>query len=338
MRAALTSLFLLAAVPASAATVTVIDVPGAPFTYAESISPSGIVGGGYVPETGDPCGRQCGYLRTPDGTFQTFSVFGSSNVSVDGVLDDGTSVGGYIKGHNVRGFARTPDGTLTDVFFHKLDTEVDYINASGIALGSASGVSGYFAFLRTPDGKADILTIKGCGGGATFPAGINSAGTMVGSCLRKSKLVVFTRTLDGQVTFLRPRHGWTSMGVGAIDDTGTVVGGYVNEQLDVEYGYIRDADGKYRSFYLPNDAYAINIIATAVVGGDRQVVGQFKGNSDGHFYGFIHHDDGSNEVFDVSGGHLSETGTFVCGFSPSGVVVGYYFDDNHGIHGYIRTP
>jgi hypothetical protein len=336
MRTVLTSLFLLAAVPACAATVTIIDVPGARLTYAQSTSPSGIIGGGYAPADSDPCGQECGYLRMPDGTFQTFPVFNATNVSIDGVLDDGTSVGTYILKRRVRSFARTPDGTLTDVFFHKLDTEMRDLNASGIALGSASGVSGYFAFLRTPDRKARILTVEGCSY-ATFPAGINAAGTVAGSCIQQSTLTVFLRTPDGQVTFLK-RRGWEHMGVGAIDDTGAIAGGYIDAQSGIEHGYVRNAGGKYRSFDLPGGASSLDIVAMTVVGSDRQIFGQFTGSSDERFYSFIHHGDGSNEIFDVSGGHLSGSGTFVSGIAPSGVVVGSYFDDAHGIHGYIRTP
>jgi hypothetical protein len=336
MRAVLTSIFLFAAMPASAVTVTVIDVPGARLTYAQSISPSGIVGGGYAPAGSDPCGQECGYLRMPDGTFQTFPVFGATNVSIDGVLDDGTAVGSYILKRRNRGFARTPDGALTDVFFHKLNTEMRYLNASGTALGSATGVSGDFMFLRAPDRKAKILTIQGCDD-ATFPAGINAAGTIAGSCIRQGALNVFLRTPDGQVTFLE-RRGWQHMGVGAIDDTGSIAGAYVDAHSGIEHGFVRDEAGKYRSFDLPGGASSLEIVATIVVGGDRQVVGYFTGSSDSRYYGFIHHGDGSNEVFDVSGGQLSESGTFVSGITPSGVVVGSYFDDGFGIHGYIRTP
>jgi hypothetical protein len=334
MRAALTSLFLLAAVSARAATVTNIDVPGAQFTYAESISPSGIVGGGYAPGGSDPCGQQCGFLRTPGGTFQTFSVFDAYNAGVTAVLDDGTSVGNYIKGRHTRGFARTPDGTLADIFIHDSNTEMEGINTSGIALGSASGLRND-AFLRTPDGKIELLTLKGCG--FASGAGINAAGAVAGFCIHKDKGASFLRTLDGKTTLLK-NHGWKNMGVGAIDDTGTVVGGYVDKQTGAEHGYIRDADGTYHSFELPGDN-PINtyIIAMTVVGADRQVVGWLTA-LDGRDYGFIHHANGSDEIFDVSGGHASRGGTNVSGISPSGVVVGYYFDDNLRPHGYIRTP
>jgi len=335
MRAALTSLFLLAALSARAATVTNIDVPGAQFTYAESISPSGIVGGGYGPATFDPCGQQCGFLRTPDGTFQTFSVFDAYNAGVTAILDDGTSVGNYIKGHNTRGFARTPDGTVTDIFIHKANTEMEGINTSGIALGNAFSSSRQDVFLRTPDGKIDILKMKGCGFASS--AGINAAGTVAGFCLHKDKGVGFLRTLDGKITILKKR-GWKNMGVSAIDDTGVVAGGYVDTKTGGEHGYIRDADGTYHSFELPGDN-PVNtyIMAMTVVGGDRQIVGWLMAR-DGRDYGFIHHAEGSDEIFDVSGGHASRSGTNVSGISPSGVIVGYYFDDNLHPHGYIRTP
>jgi hypothetical protein len=336
MRAALTSFFLLAAMPACAATVTTIDVPGAPDTNAGSIGPSGIVGGGYVPGSGDPCGRACGYFRMPDGTFQTFPVFDSTNVSIDGVLDDGTAVGTYIKGTRDRGFARTPDGKIKDIFFHKTDTSMQALNASGIALGNTISPSGYSTFLRTPDGKTTVLAIPGCSA-AVLGTGINAAGTVAGVCLSGNAPGPFLQTLGGQTTFLGKKD-WENTGVGAIDDTGAAAGGYVDKHTGIKHGYVRNADGKYRSFDLPGDN-PVNtyIVGMTVVGRDRQVVGWYMGQ-DTRYYGFVVHGNGSSEVFDVSGGSAKESGTIAAGISPSGAVVGTYFDDDLRSHGFIRTP
>lgn len=65
--------------------------------------------------------------------------------------------------------------------------------------------------------------------------------------------------------------------------------------------------------------------------------GYFDG-LDQRSYGFIHHADGTDEIFDISGGQAHGDGTLVSGISPSGVIVGYYLDDASKPHGYIRTP
>ncbi|MBV9989759.1 MAG: hypothetical protein JOZ72_00575 [Alphaproteobacteria bacterium] len=132
---AIAPLLALAAPALAAPVVTRIDAPGASITYAEAISPSGIVAGAYAPAHTDACGMRCGYLRMPDGTFTTFPVFAATNMGAETVLDDATVAGVYLKGHNNRGFIRSPDGTLTDIFFKKADAIVKGLDDSGIAAG-----------------------------------------------------------------------------------------------------------------------------------------------------------------------------------------------------------
>src|SRR6185312_9641389 len=335
MRAVLTTLLLLAAVPVDAApTVTKIDVPGARFTYAEAISPSGIVAGSYEPSHFDACGNQCGYVRTPDGTITTFSVFGAWNMGARTILDDGTIAGTYLTGHNQRAFIRTPNGALAYISFRKSDTVVKGMTTSGIVAGSVSSSSRNDVFMRTPDGAVEILKMNGCTFAGTI--GINAAGTVAGSCFHKNTLLSYLHTLDGTTTFVK-KSGWKNIGISAIDDTGAVAGVYTDKKTDTLHGYIRNASGMFCSFELPGDN-PVNtyVIAMTVVSGDRQVVGWLEA-SDQRNYGFIHHTDGTDEIFDVSGGHETRSGTLVSGISPSGVVVGYYFDDGLlGIHGFIR--
>lgn len=335
MRAVTTLLFLLAAMPAYAATVTVIDVPGAQYTYAEAISPSGIVGGGYSPSGNDPCGQQCGYLRMPNGTFQTFPIFNAVQwATVTGVLDDGTAVGDYYDGHVYRGFARTPDGGMDDISQDRLSTVMVGINKSGIALGSVFGRRHDETLLRTPDGNVQILTLDGCR--LSSGSGINAKGSVAGDCYHNHEHIGFLRLPNGRVKLVK-RPSWQEATVGAIDGTGAVAGICTDEATGIG-GYVRDTHGTYTTFTLPGTSKVNeHVTAMTVVGGDRQVAGWFVDN-DSRDYGFVVHANGTSDVFDISNGHVAGGGTLVTGISPSGAVVGYYFDDNLQPHGYIRTP
>ncbi|MBV9989758.1 MAG: hypothetical protein JOZ72_00570 [Alphaproteobacteria bacterium] len=181
-----------------------------------------------------------------------------------------------------------------------------------------------------------VLKLKGCGFTGTI--GINAAGTMAGNCLHKGRSLPYLRAPDGTLTFVK-HAGWQNVGISAIDDTGAVSGIYTDKATGNRHGYIRNVAGGFRSFELPGDN-PVNtyIITMAAVNGDRQVVGWLEG-SDQRNYGFIHHGDGTDEIFDVSGAHTAQSGTLVSGISPSGAIVGYTFDDGlAGIHGFIRTP
>lgn len=336
MRAVLTTLLLLATVPALAdPVVTYIDVPGAQITYVGSISPSGIVAGSYVPNGSDPCGQQCGFVRTTGGTFQTFSVFATRNVGISAVTDDGTTAGAYYpKTRYTHAFIRKPDGTLTDIHFRKSYTSILSINASGLALGKVFGAKTE-GLLRRRKGKVQQFQATNCI--YTTPLAMNDAGTIIGSCIQNGVSVTFLRARDGGITLIE-KKGWDHIGANAIDDTGAVAGGYEDTKTQTRHGYIRDAAGKFQTFDFPAQAASnLYLAGMATVSGDRQIAGYFT-DSNEHMFGFIHHMGGTDDIFDVSGGHAGQGGTVISGFSPSGVVAGYYFDDTLQPHGYIRTP
>jgi hypothetical protein len=333
MRAGLTTLLLLAALPTTAATVTKIDIPGASDTYVGAISPTtGIIGGSYIPSGSDPCGRACGFLQAADGTVTTFSVFHATNVGVNAVADDGTAVGVYIQSLRTRGFIRTPDGTVADVFFPKTYTAIRSITPTGVAMGTILGGDDG-GFLRTPDGTVTKLAIKGCP--FSTLSNMNAAGTITGLCLHKSKGFAFLRTLDGKSKRFKP-HDWDSAAGIYIDDAGAIVGGYTEKVSGVRGDFIREADGTIHTF-APIPGPSVYITGMGTAGTDRQVVGWLMGDQE-RISGFIHHANGTDEIFDVSGATAPQSGTYVTGISPSGVITGYTFDDQLRTHGFVRTP
>lgn len=332
MRAVLSSLFLLMALPAFAATVTVIAVPNGQFTRATAISPSGIVAGTYVPNTNDPCGMVCGFFRMPDGSFQTFSVFGANVLDVTQVLDDQTTVGEYIKGHNDRGFLRMPDGTTSDVFLHKTDTIMTGVESSGIAVGTAKATG----FMRTPDGVFTFMKPKRCEDIGTV--GIDHHGNIAGTCvLGLDKRFAYLRAPDGTYTFIQHKN-WKRIDAQAMDHTGAVTGFYNDMLMLKRRIYVRDVDGTFHNFAIPGDNPTNTyIVAMNLIGDDRQVVGWLQ-TDDQRNYGFILDGSGFNEVFDLSGGHAAQTGTTVEGISPAGIVIGNYIGDDGKPHAFMRTP
>lgn len=337
MRAVWMSLALLAAVPAAAATVTTFDVPGAMQTEVGAVSPSGLIAGDYGPAQPDPCGRRCGFLRMPDGTSQTFSVFRAKDLTVRAVNDSGTVVGQYLKHKRLIGFIRTPDGTVSSIDFPDATTDARSVNASGTVTGFTRSDNGVLGFLRTPGGQVSTFGIPNCD--VTFGFGINSAGTVTGICDTTRDGFGFVRLSNGDSTTFQV-GGQDTDGI-FIDDAGAVAGTYLSGPIDalIWHGYIRDPDGTLHLFDFPGGrhfrSYGPPYMAT--VGGDRQLVSHIYGH-DKHWFGYLRHDDGTIETFDVSHNGLAHTGTFVHGIAPSGMIVGTYTDDAQTYHGYIRTP
>ena len=337
MRAALTSLALLVAMPAAAATVTTFDVPGATRTEVGAVSPAGLIAGSYGPAQPDPCGRRCGFLRMSNGTFQTFSVFRAKALTVRAVNDSGTVAGQYLKHKRLIGFIRTPDGTVSSIDFPDSTTDARSVNASGTVTGLTRSEDGVSGFLRTPDGQVSTFGVANCE--ETFGFGINGSGTVAGVCDTTSEGFGFARLSNGDSTTFQV--GGQDTDAIFIDDAGAVAGTYLSGPIDalIWHGYIRDPDGTMHTFDFPGGehfrSYGPPYMAT--VGGDRQLVSDIWGH-DKHWFGYLRHDDGTIETFDVSHNGLAHTGTFVHGIATSGMIAGTYTDDGATYHGYTRTP
>src|ERR1700743_2425720 len=330
MRPFLMAFLLLAASPACAdPTVFKFDVPGAVETRGSAISPSGIVAGTYRPHSAiDPCGQECGFIRTPDGTITTFGVFKASSLTVSGINDDGTVAGSYVNDRHFRGFVRTPDGVVTHVASHAGYNDVEDINESGTAVGFATHKGHDQAFAWTPDRGLTPFDDRRCQD--IDAVGVNDSGTITGNCKTDGGYIGYLRAPDGGLTlFTAP--GMRSVFVVGIDDSGAVVG----------YGgkgsFIRDSDGTFQSFAIPRDFITFVSAGMGTVNGDRQVVGHINGRYR-RSLGFIQHQDGSAETFDVTDGIARRSGTYVAGIAATGAITGSYSEDGDTVHGYIRLP
>ncbi|HWA89014.1 MAG TPA: hypothetical protein VG889_03200 [Rhizomicrobium sp.] len=332
MRPMPTMLLVLATAPVEAApTATTFDVPGSKSTTVGAVSKSGIVAGTYKPASHDPCGKVCGFLRMPDATFTTFTIFRAVDAGINAINDDGTAVGFYRTGPWDQGFIRTPDGAIAKIKNGDLFTTAVDVNDSGIALGETTVDSSFRGILRTPDGRLSRFKVKRCQ--HTIPSGIDATDTVIGTCLRNSAEHGFLRQADGTTTLFDPPGTDLSYGQ-AIDDSGAIAGLYFDAGNNLD-AYLRDADGTFHLFSVASQPQAIGVSAMANVGGEMQVVGNVEVQD--RSLGFVYRS-GTVETFDIAGGTTGGAGTTVAGIAASGTIAGSYSEDGKVWHGYIRTP
>jgi hypothetical protein len=331
------TLALVASIPASADPVfTPIKVPGAKSTYASVVNAAGFIAGDYERKD-DPCGPNCGFVRAPDGTFTTFAMPRAQFFNVLGINNSATVAGYYYVDNSPKSFIRTPGGTITVVKVHGFSTVIVAINDAGVVTGTVYRNSAHRGFVRTPDGAATVFKVRGCQ--TTTPSSINAAGTVAGTCGKPGYLShAFLRTADGTITtFEAPGSGQFGTSAAYIDDAGSVAGSFLDSSL-LSRGYIRDADGTFHIFEIPGvNSSGIEVSSIVQVGDDRQVIGS-ELEPDFHWHGFIRHEAGQVETFDISQGVERYAGTFAFGATSAGVVVGTSTDDNKKYQGYLRTP
>jgi hypothetical protein len=335
MRAVLRSLLLLAAVPAWAdPTVVKFDVPGASSTRADSISPSGAVAGVYTPGMPDPCGHHCGFIRAPDGSFTTFSVFGAKKLEIGGIDSSGTVVGQFLRHERWQGFIRAPGGTSTKVAVHKTSTFLGAIIDSGLVLGWTQTSDDIRAFLRAPDGTVTPIRKGGCQ--TLIPYDMNQAGFVAASCIGAGQSLGAIRSPDGKLTRFGVPGTGTTYAV-AIDEDNAVAGEYLAAGSGLRC-FVRDPGGTFETFDFPShNQRALALSAMATVNGDRQVIG-FVEDQNSHYTSFVRHADGQVSTFDVSQGTANNAGTLANDIAASGMIAGSCSDDGRTFHGFIMTP
>ena len=261
-------------VRSAAGTVASFDVPGAASgTFPTGINASGTVVGYFWTQ---PYTAQ-GFIRTSDGTITVYNVPNSYYTQPTAINAAG-DVAGYftpmvtpiayptgfvLTAAGVLNTFTTPDSTLVIYAMNDLD-EVTGVGDTGGFVASAPGSVSLFWAPVPADGTPE-----------TTPIALNNSGVATGyafdqvcfgsegeNCLDLFERS-FIRTADGTVTeFEMPgskRYGTWAAG---INSAGTVVGYYVNGTSHLAQGFIRDADGRLRSFMVPNmeqtSAAAIN--------------------------------------------------------------------------------
>lgn len=319
---------------------TLFDVPGASSTIASGIDNSGTVGGSYTTLKGR-CRGGCGYTRASDGTFSTFAVKGCTALQVRGMNASGDMVGFCnAKNDGAFSFVRSADGTISIVKNMKGSTAfLNKIGGNGIAGGYFYGKHNSQPFLRMPDGSKRLL--KGARAKTGEVDGINESGISTGeiTSFPNQSANAFIYTPDEEIQeFSVPDFKFT-LG-GAINDSGDVGGLCLNSPGGGPLqGFLRSADGSFDVFDIGvgenGNAY---VAAIATVGADRQVIGMTaKDGFNAHWIGFVHHENGTLETFDISN-NKAPGGSLVMSASENGVVVGYYVDHHGDDHAFIRMP
>jgi hypothetical protein len=289
-------------------TVTTFQAPGANTTpnqvfadgtQAFDINAAGTIVGLFIGTS------QEGYIRASDGTFTILDVPGSTQTVAETVNDSGQVAGTFVTASGTHCFVRGTDGTFvtfespggptTGIFgFLKL-------NAAGSITGAFLDSSfAFHSFIRNPAGVITTIDAPGAGiglTGGTQVHGINSQGTIVGVInvpTGGSGPIPghsFLRASDGTYTiFDPPGAGPAGSGATAINDSGAVLGAYLDANL-IRHGYIRNTDGTFVIFDEPNAgqlAVSLSIFGTLPVdiNSSGTIVGDYSDGA-GNRHGFL---------------------------------------------------
>ncbi len=305
-------------------------------------------------------------------TYLTVDVPGATGASLVAINDAGVSAGSYENGSGFHSFIRAADGTITT--FDPLGSnndEVRGIDSAGDTIGVFTvGKNVPRCFIRSTAGVFTLFGPPNGGLNACYVLVMNDNGYVAGEGNHGPRHNVgtyaFVRGPRGKVTkFLKA--GYEDVGVGGINNAGTIVG--TTQSGGQAVGYVRAADGTITTFTGPGggptEAFAINDNGT-IAGGVGTSPGQLfvltpdgtyslftvpgattmsasainaNGDVTGSYYtgtspgSYVRSANGDLTTISVDGGI-----TLASGINAEGVIVGAYVDANGKEHGFIRTP
>lgn len=244
--------------------------------------------------------------RAGSPTYITFDIPGQGTGDFRGavpisIAPDGTVTGYMTDASDVRhGFVRTPRGTFTIFDAPNAGTGVRQ-GTHGYSIAPNGTISGWYfdaysvahALVRTPEGVITVVDIPGSGNG------------------------------EFQGTF-----SWWP----AITPSG-VITGYIVDENYVNHGFIRDLEGGFTVFDVPEASEAGGGTQAFAISVPGVVTGNYF-DSSGIGHGFIRSKDGSITTFDVAG---AAGGTFPGAISPSGAISGSYVDGSGTPHCFVRA-
>jgi hypothetical protein len=213
----------------SGGTFTAFGVPHAIETDAFTMNNNGVIAGQYFDRKG-----YHGFVRTPDGVFDTF------NIKVE---------------HPIFEFGRLNDND---------DLAGDYGTPILPWVGFIRNAAGKMIFIREP--KAATGRDQG-----TQIRSINNSGVVAGQYFDSNNLVHgFVRSADGKFTEFDP-PGWAGdTEVSQINNNGDIVGDFVDANR-IYHGFLRDSTGKFTIVDGPTDDVDFTFIGgisdSGVIGG-----------------------------------------------------------------------
>lgn len=308
--------------PAVAAHFTTFVVPGASATVPLAINDGGSVAGYYVVQSG-----QYGFVRSPDGTIDTFGRTGMTFNWPWSVNRHGAIVGYYLRGRRSHGFRREGSGLVTRVNFPGArDTAATSINDSGVVTGDyidPNFVS--HGFVRADHADHGTMTSFDPEGSiATDPTAINGRGDVAGWYFDASGVQHgFIRDPGGNITsFLVENEQPTVRG---INDRGETAG-YIGSEENKSTGFIRKRNGRVE-LIKPEDSSTVHGINAA-----GATTGYYIKNDVLH--GYVRSATGVITSFDPPHGSQTEPQAI----NDTGAITGAYYDETGALRGFIRTP
>jgi len=248
-----------------------------------------------------------GFVRYPDGSFDTFDVTGAGTMAGQGTVAfninlEGATAGIYFDSSGTQhGFVRSPQGETVTIdplgSIYTMVCEETCLNWKGEVTGFWVDTSfTYHGFLREPDGQ---LT--------TFDAPPPS-----------------TTTASTVVTV-----------AASINSEGTIAG-YTQDSNNVYHGFIRTHDGNFTAFDLPVAGSGANQgTAPFSINDSGAVTGQYTDANNGN-YGFSFYSDGSYATFAAPG--AGPAGTRPSTNNRFGAVTGWWVDSTGLNHGFVWYP
>jgi hypothetical protein len=222
-------------------------------TNPGTINPAGAITGFYCDAI------NChGFLRAPDGTFNTFDAPGSTFTFAGWFNPAGVIAGNYADASSVfHGYLRARNGTFTTFDAPDAGTGAGQgtfpygLNPAETIVGSYVDVSNVnHGFLRARDGTIISFDAPGAGGSCqqlslngTIAQGINPAGAIAGYYFDASGLSHgYLRARDGTITTFDAPGAGTGSCQGTIAQSinpAGAIAGYVVDANNVAHGFLR---------------------------------------------------------------------------------------------------
>ncbi len=261
-------------------------------------------------------------VSAAQGTYTQIDVPGALQTEATSINSAGEIVGNYIDSVGGHGFLLRGNTYTTIDYPGVTYSYSQAINDKGQIVGLAEPV-GYLFDVPTQT----FTSISYPGASYTYPVAINNAGVVAGYYQEpkgKSILTAGFQLAGAQYTSVAP-PGAKATYVTAISTTGALVG---YAQIGGTIGDFYFYRGQFRQIQIPTNGgpvvYGINPSANTVVGSYDALAG---------VTGFTYQ---KNNFQSLSFPGAITTEAF--GMNASGIVVGYFLDQNYATHGFVWTP
>jgi hypothetical protein len=287
--------------------ITSFDAPGAGLgagldqgTVAYSVNDFGVIAGQFE----DPSNVFHGFIRFPNGAFETFDAPGAGTGEDQGTL----------------AFNINPQGATSGIYY----------DASSAQHGFVRSAAGKITTFDPPDAVGYTMVCE--------ETCLNPQGADAGFYLDvNSVLHAFVREPNGKITEINAPGAGTAAGQGtegaSITPTGVITGPFVDSN-NTYHGYVRTPDGKFTTFDIPGAAdtlpFSLNLFETTT---------GIWTNTNFAFHGFSRSAFGNVALFDApDAGPGAFQGTRPSTNNLEGEVAGWVINATGGNRGFVWQP